>query len=41
VLGCYPWRGKTMPDIVPWLIGLFLAALVGFLSWVDRRSPGR
>jgi hypothetical protein len=28
-----------MPDLVPRLIGLVLALLVGFLSWADRRYP--
>jgi hypothetical protein len=30
-----------MPDLVPWLIGLVLLALVGFLYWAERRSTGR
>ena len=29
-----------MPDLVPWLIGLVLALLAGFLYWADRRYPG-
>ena len=28
-----------MPNLVPGLIGLTLAGLVGFLYWADRRYP--
>jgi hypothetical protein len=30
-----------MPDVMPWLIGLALVVLVGFLCRVERRYPGR
>jgi hypothetical protein len=30
-----------MPNLVPWLVGLVLVVLVGFLYRVERRSPGR
>jgi hypothetical protein len=29
-----------MPDLVPWLIGLALVVLLGFLYWADRRYLG-
>lgn len=28
-----------MPDLLPWLIGLALVALVAFLYWAERRYP--
>jgi hypothetical protein len=30
---------KMPPDLVPWLIGLALAGLVGFLYWAEKRYP--
>ena len=29
----------TMPDPMPWLIGLALALLIAFLYWAERRYP--
>lgn len=34
--GCWPAAKVTMPDLVPWLIALALAVLLGFLWWMER-----
>ena len=28
-----------MPDLIPWLIGAAVVALVAFLHWADRKHP--